>query len=641
MFARLLSVLLLTLLTLATPAAADERILSFDADITVAENGTFLVKETIRVRSEEDQIRSGIFRDFPILLRNGWRNQRVGFVLQSATRDGQSEQAQIVESGKALRIYLGRAGRPVGRGEHVYELTYISDRQIRHVDGHDEVYWNATGTEWLFPIDRATATVRLPKGAYIRDIEAYTGAFGDDGADVRFRQQGDGTAFFETTRPLDVREGLTVAVAFEKGTISEPTAQQRREWLLRDHGHSLRAAQWVVGLAVFYVLMWWTWGRSPAPGVIVPRWEAPTGLSAALTRLVWNPRTQNGNLISLVLIEMASNGLINLDPSDGAPRLSIGSTTVGPGIPDEQKLVLDAIQSAGGELTIDRSNGEVVQRVESAIATSLRQQYRALQPRRRAWQHVLIGLIASGAVVLAIALPMPEPMNVAAIVLTMLLFFAAAFLSGKDRKAITLFALFMLSPFLVMLCHIFVTQGDPVFLVVILAVVVMTRIVLSTMGGPTVRGRKVLDEIEGLQEYIRVAESERLRIAGAPDMSRPHFERILPFAMAMDLEDIWVGHFQNWLANAQPVDGIEAERDHDRARIGWHLSSFYVSAASEQRWPSLYRQLSASLTSALPVASAQASGFSSLGSSSGFSSGSSSRGGSSGGGGGGGGGGGW
>jgi hypothetical protein len=46
-------------------ARADERILSFDSDIEVRQDGTMTVTETIRVQSEQNQIKRGIYRDFP------------------------------------------------------------------------------------------------------------------------------------------------------------------------------------------------------------------------------------------------------------------------------------------------------------------------------------------------------------------------------------------------------------------------------------------------------------------------------------------------------------------------------------------------------------------------------------------------
>ena len=162
----ILALLALVLLALQ-PALADERILSFDSDLRVQPDGAFLVTETIRVRAEGDRIQRGIFRDFPMLARDGRGSYRVGFQLVSVTRNGQPEPSRVEEIARAARIYLGSPDTRLTPGEHVYRITYRTDRQLRFFDDHDEVYWNATGTEWLFPIDRVTATVHLPEGARV------------------------------------------------------------------------------------------------------------------------------------------------------------------------------------------------------------------------------------------------------------------------------------------------------------------------------------------------------------------------------------------------------------------------------------------------------------------------------------------
>ena len=75
----------LVLLALAAPAQADERILSYDSRITVERDGTLEVREEIRVRAEGDNIRRGIYRDFPTIYpgKDG-RQIVVGFAFQGA-----------------------------------------------------------------------------------------------------------------------------------------------------------------------------------------------------------------------------------------------------------------------------------------------------------------------------------------------------------------------------------------------------------------------------------------------------------------------------------------------------------------------------------------------------------------------------
>ena len=50
--------------------AQDERILSFHSDITIDEDGSMTVRETIRVRAQGLKIKRGIYRDFPTTYRD-------------------------------------------------------------------------------------------------------------------------------------------------------------------------------------------------------------------------------------------------------------------------------------------------------------------------------------------------------------------------------------------------------------------------------------------------------------------------------------------------------------------------------------------------------------------------------------------
>jgi hypothetical protein len=55
---------------LASAAVADERILDYRSDIEVHDDGWLTITETLRVQTEGQQIRRGIYRDFPTRYRD-------------------------------------------------------------------------------------------------------------------------------------------------------------------------------------------------------------------------------------------------------------------------------------------------------------------------------------------------------------------------------------------------------------------------------------------------------------------------------------------------------------------------------------------------------------------------------------------
>ncbi|MBA2635555.1 MAG: DUF2207 domain-containing protein, partial [Sphingomonas sp.] len=230
---------LLALLLLFAPgvASAEERILRYVSDVAVQSDSSLAVTETIDVRAENIAINRGIYRDFPTRYRgrNGTR-VRVGFTFDSATLDGAPVPASVASVGNGVRIKIGDPAKYVPVGEHRYVIRYRTTRQLGRFDGYDELYWNATGNGWQFPIDAAEARIRLPSATRFGQRSVYTGSQGSTAADAEVAEERPGEILFRTTQPLGPYEGLTVAVAFPKGVVAEPGEGMRAMWWLADYG---------------------------------------------------------------------------------------------------------------------------------------------------------------------------------------------------------------------------------------------------------------------------------------------------------------------------------------------------------------------------------------------------------------------
>jgi uncharacterized membrane protein len=138
------------------------------------------------------------------------------------------------------------------------------------------------------------------------------------------------------------------------------------------------------------------------------------------------------------------------------------------------------------------------------------------------------------------------------------------------------------------------------------------------MKRPTMRGRKLLDEMAGFGDYLAVAERDELNLRNPPEKTPELFEAYLPYALALDVDQQWAEKFAAVLATAQRAQGGPYSP-------GWYNGSWSVADLTTST-----SYLSSSLNTAI------SSAVTPPGSSSG-----SGGGGFSGGGGGGGGGGGW
>ena len=132
------------------------------------------------------------------------------------------------------------------------------------------------------------------------------------------------------------------------------------------------------------------------------------------------------------------------------------------------------------------------------------------------------------------------------------------------------------------------------------------------------RGRKLLDEMMGFSDYLEIAEKDELNLRNPPEKTPALFETLLPYALALGVEQAWSEKFANVLAAIRNPDG------------GAYRPSWYNGAWNTSNLAKTTSNLSSGLNSALG-SSVSPPGSSSGGGGGGFS----------GGGGGGGGGGGW
>ncbi|MHA1543796.1 MAG: DUF2207 domain-containing protein, partial [Alphaproteobacteria bacterium] len=174
-------ILVLIFLGVGLPALAEEVILSFDARINVQTDGALEVVETIKVRGEGNQIRRGIYRDFPTSYSFEGRRYSTTFDVKTVTMNGGPVNWVTEGMSNGRRLRIGSANTFLNPGNYTYVITYRTERQLYFGEGFDELYWNVTGNGWAFPILSASATVLVPSGAVIDQTRAFTGYQGDAG----------------------------------------------------------------------------------------------------------------------------------------------------------------------------------------------------------------------------------------------------------------------------------------------------------------------------------------------------------------------------------------------------------------------------------------------------------------------------
>jgi len=157
----------------STAALADERILGYDIEVRVDKDGALDVTERIAVRAEGSQIRRGIYRDFPTRYRDRYGNRVVvDLKVLSLLRNDAPEPWFTEDRDNGVRINFGSDNFLPVPAEYTYTLRYRTTRQLGFFNDHDELYWNAIGTGWIFPIERGSVEVRLPSPVPVDQMHA-------------------------------------------------------------------------------------------------------------------------------------------------------------------------------------------------------------------------------------------------------------------------------------------------------------------------------------------------------------------------------------------------------------------------------------------------------------------------------------
>lgn len=616
--------LLFSILT-ALPSFADERITSYDVDLAVQLDGSVNVAESILVTVEGKRIKRGIFRDIPTDYKDRLGNNvSVSLDVTSVLMDGQSIPWRVEKLGAGKRIRIGDPNKFLDRSNHTFLIRYKTTRQLIYFDDRDELFWNVTGNGWDFAIDKATARVSLPSGAVIGDVVAFTGSLGSTASDYRVSDNDSRMVTFETTRLLGRHEGMTIAVTWPSGIVARPTLKNKTTQFFEDNIALMIGVIGSVFLFLYFYGVWSQFGRDARTKVIIPRYDPPKGLAPAICRHIAH-MGHDETAVTAAIVSLATKGYLTIQQHSDTITLVKADTSV---------RISKAEQALIGPLLSGKSSVELGKKYNESFANAVENFEEKLHSdetrffiRNRGAFYIGCGL--GVAVLAAMALSFSDP-GLGIFLIAFTGFIMIAFIKIMKKfvfsSALTLLKVF--SMFLPIVILIFIASKDfsqiislP-FISIIIVVMLICGIFHHLLKAPTEFGRAVMDEIEGFKLYLSVAEKDRMNFHNPPDKTPELFEKYLPYAIALGVENEWGEQFDDILQQAAMESG----------QSGYH-PIWYSGSGSHGRFSNrefsnnLSSGLSSSIATATTAPSSSGGGFS--------------GGGFSGGGGGGGGGGGW
>ena len=519
----------LAALLVAMPLRAQERINSYDVEVNVQLDGSLDVTEKIAVHAEGHSIRRGIYRDFPTRYPDRYGNRvRVDLQVIGVERNGNTEPWFTEKMSNGVRINTGNDSFLPVPADYTYTLRYRTTRQLGFFADHDELYWNAIGTGWVFPIESGSVTVRLPSAVPTTQLkaEAYTGPQGAKGGNYVATTPEPGVATYRLTHPLAPYEGFTIVLSFPKGLIAQPTSGQRFTWLLADNRGVLIALVGLIALIWFCVREWRRVGRDPAKRPIFARYEPPADKTPAglryLMRMGYDMRCFSADILSLAV---AGHLRINRDDHFFGDTWRLDRNgAMSPPSSDAQKALLTMLFSPDEQsLELNKTNAATISSARTVHNKALDREYQPIYFKRNG---------RSVGIAIAIAL-------VSAVV--------AAVASGGF--------------------------GIPAIAAIVVAMVIVLIAFGRLVRAPTLEGRDLMEETEGLKLYLSVAERDELaQMRGpgeAPALDAKRYEQLLPYAVALDVEDAWTKKFTAAVGAAAAAEAA--------SRMMWYRGSSPIS----------------------------------------------------------------
>ncbi len=500
--------------------AQKERIINYDVKIEVQEDRSAIITEFIEVYVGGGIIKRGITRELPVKRQLHDRTVSMNYEFIEVVKDGEPEPFHKESTDRGIMLYLGQRDVMLEHGVYNYRIKYRATDQIAFFKDYDEIYWNAIGQKNQLAIEKASVSVYLPPGAGMVQESAYTGKLGATGSDYTVNEDLGGI-IYKTTKPLRPREGLTVAVGFQKGYVTPPS-------IFDKFGTLMLVILGFLTLISYYIVTWIRYGIDPPTPASVPDWHTPDELSSASINYIQKGRYDNKSFTASI-IDLAIKGYLKIESQEESGFLSkkksfdlVSMRDIGSGeeLPSEEKVLHETLFSIKDRVSVEGKYDKTIENTYAIHKANLQAQYDDFinegNNGKLLWLPLLI-TIAVGA-------------------LSAFILVRSAYAHSINLKVLFSFAVCGVIGFLL---YVYLIRQ------------------------PTIKKLSLRSRIQGYKMYLEMAEKERLNILNPPDLSPSYFEAVLPYAFALGVEHKWSNLFKKILEHAQ-------------YRPEWHNSSDHV-----------------------------------------------------------------
>ena len=502
--------------------AETEVINNFNADIAIQKDGSVFVTEKI-VYNFGSNKKHGIFRDIPLTNTNGPQlNINVVGVKNEA---GKPYQYATSLTNNVLQIKIGDP-KALITGIKTYIISYQVYNAIRTFNDHDELYWNVTGNQWPVAIQNANASITLPDSSILNiKMDCFTGPQGSTQKNCAFNQSGSNVNY-STTQPLNVNEGLTIVLGIPLGYISNTYVPPQQTYPAPTSSTSKNNFLFLFFPAFLFIfILAIVKSLRQRAKIIKPKPVIPNELKGQPVVVEYNPpdnlppieigalldRRVDITDISSVIIDLAVRGYIKI-------KYIVQQIQFWP---DEKDFELIKLKD-GADLThpADKIIFELLfNNRESVKLSELKEQKTTFQADiKKIQKDTEQSLYNKGYFDQLAKNKLKKVKNYLSIGAVILFIIIGFFLAEYE--------------------FVFILLGVTVLIIIRSVVAIKLTHKLTSQGISTLR------KILGFREFLQLTEKDKLQLLNAPELQPEMFERFLPYAMVLGVEDKWAQKFE-------------------------------------------------------------------------------------------------
>lgn len=523
----------------------------YQVNVTVAENNTYLVTETLKV--EFSQPMHGIFREIPARYTQPATGKSRSILIDNIMVEGHPFQVDKNRSGANIRI-----GNPdsLVEGIQQYRISYTMDIGRDNISEYDELYLNLIGRQWDTQIRKADFEILFPKPF---DTTKYnlTGGVKGSTDNTFFVHNAEGRMIkASTTRVLQPFEAVTIRVELPEGYFVGARD-------IKDPFYG-RFYLFLLFALVLSIFLWFRFGRDDL--VVTPvEFTPPEGMSPAETGYIIDGHTDTKDITSL-LIYWAEKGHISIEELDEKNFRFHKLKPLPPDAKDFEKYFFEDLFKNREQVDTADLKYKFAESMSSAKKDVTH--FFRKNPEQRIF--TTASLWARGAISLLILLIAGltawklafeasgdrGPGLIAAIFGGLAVMIATLIIQvildkwhtiGPFKRIFSLAAV-ILALLILTIIALSVAGNIPKLQLMILAVLITTGIlaVFSFIARKrTSRGIQLLGRILGLKDFIKRAEMDRIKML--VDENPQYFYSVLPYAYSLGLSEKWAQHFTDVL----------------------------------------------------------------------------------------------